>query len=302
MWRQAQAAHTAPALVKIKPMTTIPSTAVNIHRGENFTPYLDPYSTSQKSTAFCVNHAPFLALLKPAGTVVIQACCNDWQCPRCGLIRAKQEYHRIVEGAEKLSETHQLYFVTITCKGAEMSLEDAEKHYLEWTNKLLTAWRYQTKKAAQHWCYVQVTERQQRGHPHSHFICTMCPDDAITAHDESGSEYLASRWFVQANVRVGLGSQCKLTAIRDAAAASRYVSKYLFKDSMFTRFPRKWKRVRYSRNYPKPLQYEVTDDVVILKCFGDWLALRPLVHDIWTDSHEAAHLAKRAKIPVTFAE
>ena len=116
-----------------------------------------------------------------AGTWHInQACCNHWDCPRCGPIRAKEEYARIVEGAKALGEK-PLYFWTMTCRGKEMTKAEAEAGYLTWTNRLLTSARAKAKRADARfeYIYVQVTERQRRGHPHSHMICTYAPPDVI---------------------------------------------------------------------------------------------------------------------------
>lgn len=133
-----------------------------------------------------------------------------------------------------------------------MPLAEAEEKYLEWTNRFLTNARTKAKRANSYWCYVQVTERQSktREHPHSHIITTFLPDDARATTNEKQRVTYVSRWFSVANESAGLGSQHTISRVESASAVSRYVAKYLFKDSMRQTFPKKWKRIRYSANFP----------------------------------------------------
>lgn len=207
-----------------------------------------------------------------------QACCNHWECPLCGLQRAKQEYRRIVFGAECLSdEGHKLYFWTLTCRGKEMPLETAQKDYLLWTNRLLTTTRASAQRQGSFWAYTQVTERQKRLHPHSHLITTFLPKDAIHFAKyavlpngrKATHECYWSEWFVARNVSAGLGSECDLSTVNSASAVARYVGKYMFKDSMLTAWPAHWRRVRYSQNWPKP-PYIKAEYVMSLFKPQDW--------------------------------
>lgn len=186
--------------------------------------------------------------------MIQQTCCNHWDCPLCGHTRAKQEYRRIVWGAEVLADNHQLYFWTLTCRGRECSIEEAEENYYAWTNVLLTNARAKAKRASQYWAYVQITERQKktRKHPHSHIITTFLPDDAIPLQRGVGKTDFDSEWMARANASALLGSQHRISLVNSAAAVSRYVAKYMFKESLLTSWPAKWKRVRYSADWPKP--------------------------------------------------
>jgi len=55
-----------------------------------------------------------------------------------------------------------------------------------------------------------------------------------------------------ANESAGLGNQHRISAVANPSAVSRYVAKYMFKDSMLTQWPAHWHRVRYSQNWPDP--------------------------------------------------
>jgi hypothetical protein len=234
----------------------------------------------------CANNAPCFAYEITKKTYgVVQGCCNDWNCPRCGQQRAREEYGRIVEGARKISKTHQLYFLTITCRGKEVDYATAERDYLKWTNNLLTRLRVATKRASGEWCYAAVTERQKRQHPHSHFITTYCPPDAVVVKKGEGKYYhTAALWFPakhttlesksleRACVECGLGFQYDISRVESVEAGSRYMAKYLFKDSIFsTIWPKNWRRVRYSQNWPKLADKAGT--AFILLSAGDWIRL-----------------------------
>lgn len=250
--------------------------------------------------ATCENHAPYIYLVDSAGAArIVQGCCNSWTCPRCGQIRARKEYGRIVAGARVLHEDgHALFFWTLTCKGKEMPLETAESEYLKWTNRLLTAARTKAARSNSFWGYVQVTERQGRGHPHSHVIHTYVPPDS-TAYLSGGllpngrkatHDCLWSEWFRSANVSAGLGIECDLSAIQNPVAVAVYVSKYLFKESMATKFEKGWRRVRYSRSFPKlpEIKNETAFPVVTMQ---DWRRVEAIGKPTRADTTYTYHAA-----------
>lgn len=212
-----------------------------------------------------------VALIVAGHATIGQSCCNHWDCPTCGEKRAKQEYRRIVAGCEALAIDHKLYFWTITCRGRECSYDEAMQNYLDWTNVLFTNARKKCKAEDGHWAYVQVTEHQQktRAHPHSHIITTFLPSDAVRTSDGAGHTIYASQWFTRANYTAGLGSQHKISEVKTAAGVSRYVAKYMFKAALSEKWPPKWKRVRYSQNWPKLPEFS-PDFVSVLRSTKDW--------------------------------
>ena len=235
----------------------------------------------------CVSGTPFIAI-KTTGKAyrIVQGCCNSWTCPRCGLIRAKREYGRMVHGSTLLAKDHALYFFTLTCRGKELSLAEAEKDYYLWTNRLLTAWRYTARRDDQPWHYFQVTERQKRGMPHSHGLNTAEPpglyegsrttwkhvDGRLVAEEVPA---LRSDWLRERCISAELGDQYDISIVREPEAASRYIAKYLFKPSMFTdEWPKNWRRIRYSRSFPK--LPEIEQEAFPLIKQSDWRELARL--------------------------
>lgn len=273
--------------------------------------YLDQFSTSPTKEDFCSDfssqkctyNAPYFAY-QSADKIwtVVQGNCHHWDCPRCGIGRAKQEYGRIVEGCRTLEKTSNLYFLTITCKGRGLGVKEAEENYLEWTNRFLDACRQRCKRSDGQWVYVQVTERQKRAHPHSHILTTFNPSDLYLGHvfkwvtlpsgrRQSTREIaLRSDWIANQVIRSGLGEQYDFSIVGKAEAASRYVAKYLFKDSIFENtWPKRWKRVRYSHSFPK-LPERKTDAFVLLE-HTDWYKLASkafVVHAVGFDAFEEA--------------
>lgn len=230
----------------------------------------------------CTYNAPYFAYqIKLAHYGVSQGCCNHWDCPRCGPQRAKEEYGRMVEGLREIAKSQPLYMFTITCRGKEITSEYADGNYGKWTNALLTSFRTRVKRAGGQWCYASVTERQRRGHPHSHFITTANPGDlreSTVLKSTKGQDgrlvqkeitRLRSDWLQNAVRKAGLGEQYDFSLVRNVEGASRYAAKYLFKETMFAAdWPKGWKRIRYSNNFPK--LPEVATDAFPLIEFSDW--------------------------------
>ena len=254
----------------------------------------------------CANNAPYFAYkIEGKKWGIVQGCCNDWNCPRCGQQRAREEYGRIVSGAREIAKTNELYFLTITCRGKEVTYEHAEANYLAWTNRLLSRLRVQTKRAHQMWAYASVTERQDRLHPHSHYITTYCPADAIFVAKDKPKTYCTSGEVFQAKhdtlqsfelekacVDCGLGRQYDISRVESVEAGSRYISKYLFKETIFsTKWPKGWRRVRYSQNWPK--LPDVKGEAVILLTKFDWYRLSRLAAVVVTKDNGAKKHAQQ---------
>lgn len=178
----------------------------------------------------------------------------------------------------------RICFITITCKGRGLGVKEAEKNYLEWTNRFFDACRQRAKRGNQKWCYVQVTERQKRKHPHSHILTSFVPDDLYVAHvpkwvsvgqgkrKASQNLSLRSTFIGKQAVRSGLGSEYDISLVETVEGASRYVAKYLFKPTIFTTdWPPRWKRVRYSQSFPRLPEREA--NAFVLLEHADWYKL-----------------------------
>jgi hypothetical protein len=261
--------------------------------------FLDQFSTSPTGLCFslsempkiCANNAPYFAYSVTAKKwAITQGCCNDWNCPRCGQMRARHEYGRIVEGVRSLARHNIIYFMTITCRGKELSKSRAENGYAEWTESFLDACYTRCKRSGYQWDYVHVTERQKRGHPHGHILTTFCPLDLRDGYVEKWEKdnggrlvkknvpALRSPWMAEQVIRSGLGKEYDISFVGSVEGASRYVAKYLFKDTIFSdKWPKGWKRIRYSQSFPK--LPERKSDAIVLISASDWddLARRAVI-------------------------
>lgn len=291
---------------------------------------LDLYSTSQENFPYsendlccsevfkpvpvfirCIKNAPFICYVDGIGKAhLVQGCCNSWECPRCGVIRAKQEYWRMVNGAVELQEHGlKIYMHTLTCRGLELSIDEAEEKYGQWTNHFLTNCRDHAKAAGQEWTYCQVTERQKRAHPHSHLISPFLPADArlITvkkwgkARKLEDREVYTSNWYEKRLKSAGLGSQYEITEIRSAKAVATYLGKYMFKDAMFTTWPKGWKRVRYANSWPKPTDRPQPEIAFAIIKREDWCKVDQLGKRVYADTLETLEIAlKHLQYSVTY--
>lgn len=287
---------------------------------------LDLFSTSATSEGRCIYNAPCLYVPGNGGKAkLFQTCCNHWDCPRCGPKRAKYEYGRIVEGARQLTERGiKLYMMTITCRGDE-DAATSEREYLKRTKKFndTIRLRYKRKVGKHPLVYAACVERQERGNPHSHYLTNYVPDDAVSivsdytaytaAHHAFMQRIPPALWFfkrpldksqegdlfspdlMQTSYAAGLGIQSDVCEVADIEGASRYVAKYLFKDMVFEAWPKGWKRVRYTQNWPKLPKQESEKAFAIItredwntvmrlnervECFGVDLLKRALRHQI----------------------
>ncbi len=259
-------------------------------------------SKIRQSVHQCIYGAPLIAYKVGVRWWLTQGSCNHWDCPRCGEIRARKEYGRIIEGVKKLSE-HDLYFYTLTCRGSELSLADAEANYMRWSNRVLTAMRTKCQRSGGFWSYVLVTERQERGHPHSHALITWIPPDtdAYATGDHIIDDVYATRdrlwsaWLHQRIVDAGLGRHWDLSRVVEPLAVSRYIAKYLFKTAMSEIWPKGWRRVRYSRSWPK-LAEQKSGDGFIVATLADWDRVRRLNSVVYTKDENIPVYAKARSV------
>jgi hypothetical protein len=258
-------------------------------------------TSTVKNEEKCAYNAPLFAFERtPHRYGIVQGCCNHWDCPRCGQQVAAQHYGRIVEGARQLEKSGaKLAFMTLTCRGKELSSEDAFAGYLSWTNRLLDAMRLKARRAEVAWAYCQVTEKQKRSHPHSHVLITYVPDDTVLGfvekYDARGKhtqEALRSDWLQEEVIRSGLGEQYDLSEVETVEAASRYVAKYMFKSTQFTtKFPKNWHRVRYSRSWPKLAERATNAEILLTS--EDWFNLAKIAVVVDAQSGDALKMARR---------
>lgn len=256
------------------------------------------YAATQQAGVICDNDAPHIAVRRGDVWTVYQGCCNSWLCSRCGIIRANREYHRIRQGVDILDKVGvPLWFVTLTAQGRGTSVEAAEDGWYSGTMRTMNALRNQYKRAGgENWQYAAVTERQERGHPHAHYMITAVPKDVVLAATGARlwdgrvteRESLQSDWLSKKCDTYGIGTVIDIQAVENGAAVSAYVSKYLFKSLLTQSFPKNWRRVRYSRGWVKR-EVSKAEDAIPLLGANQWDKLGSMGDKVYTRDEVVLH-------------
>lgn len=237
----------------------------------------------------CTAQTPTIIVKTETSTLAYRASCNSWNCPACSQRRAKKEYARIVGGIDKLDEISEypLFFITLTAQSNKtQSQSDALENYGYQTNRLMSAIRMRSVRELDFSpYYVAVTELQRRGYPHTHMLISGYVRRSFyerSVHSWSLAHgyrqrterlVIGDRWLEQSLTRSGFGNQYDIQFARSSGGLSRYLAKYLFKSLPDQVFPRNWRRVRYSKNFPKlPERKFESSEITVLVKLGDYRA------------------------------
>lgn len=101
---------------------------------------------------------------------------------------------------------------------------------------------------------------------------------------------LRSPDFESALEHSGMGEVYDISAVRSVESVSRYVAKYLFKHALHTVWPKGWKRVRYSQNWPKN-ELPKTNAIALIDR-KDWFELATVAEKVICHVAEDAEIAK----------
>ncbi len=164
--------------------------------------------------------------------VLFQPRCKMWSCPYCALVNRGLWAIRGFHGAEILAEHGaSIDFLTLT------SHERLNKNGSIYV--FPKAWKKLRQRAARetgHFDYLLIPEQHQDGRMHIHAI--------ETAH-------LGQEWWITNARQCGMGWKDEETPVRTPAGAAFYVVKYLTKSIDVLTWPKGFRRVRASRDWPK---------------------------------------------------
>jgi hypothetical protein len=132
----------------------------------------------------------------------------------------------------------------LTANGSVAVFRDA------WPNLRKRAKRLQNGMA-----YAMIPERQKNGRIHVHAL---------------SDSHLGTRWWKDNGAEVGLGWRNEEEPVRDLWKAAYYANKYLNKETATTAWPKGFRRVRCSRNWPKLTKQKLP---------GSW-SIRPVEWDV----------------------
>lgn len=165
--------------------------------------------------------------------------CKEWRCPICAPINALHEAIRTANGVYALFCAGLIpKFVTITQSGAVRTPEFAYKIIANQWDKFRNRWQYWACKSDEPNFYAAFVEGQGRreGMPHFHVIGCALPPLSMLRH-----------WAVES----GLGYEVDCSRLKPNAGTAWYVSKYSTKSTDAAVMPVGFRRVRYSRDWPR---------------------------------------------------
>lgn len=198
--------------------------------------------------------------------------CKRWACPVCAPINALHEAIKVANGVYALYAAGvRLYFATITqppsVRTAEFAYRIIDKQWDGFRNR----WQYWASKVDIPNFYAAFVEGQERrsGMPHFHIIGSALPDKETMR-----------KWAVES----GFGFMVDVQPMQPNAGAAWYVSKYSTKSTDAEAMPEGFRRVRYSRDWPRMLMgSELIESAGVVKApresYAMWAARASLVVD-----------------------
>lgn len=179
---------------------------------------------------------PYLLGTKPDGktAILIQPNCGLWSCPYCARLRQHEWFLHALKGVTALMEKgYVVDMITLTSRGGRgRTRERSLQAFVTGWPKLAKRVKYAQKTLT----YMAVPEQHKNGVVHWHVLA---------------NNTLARRWWKDSAYCCGLGYQVELSRINDAGIGAHYAAKYVGKAAGTTRWPKGFRRVRASQDWPK---------------------------------------------------
>jgi hypothetical protein len=172
---------------------------------------------------------------------LIRPNCGLWTCPYCAAQKQHAWFLSAFKGISQLAAAGlHVSMITLTSRGGEGRTRDAaiEAFNVGWP-KLARRVKYQQGELT----YLAVPEQHKNGIMHLH----------VVAHNEQ-----PKRWWKDTAFKVGLGYMVEISPIDQPEIGAYYVSKYIGKGIGSTKWPKGFRRVRTSRDWPK-VELEIAD-------------------------------------------
>lgn len=164
--------------------------------------------------------------------------CKQWDCPFCAQLNMLEYKRRMMYGYKTITDTGQeMGFITLTMPGHIRTVADGVERWAAVWDKLSQRSRRHHRKLGIDHYYVLIPEAGLDGHFHVH---------GFFSHGNS------QRWWKDNCAATGLGFMAEIDQIWNSRIAGQYLTKYLTKSMGELPFPKRFRRVRFSRNYPQP--------------------------------------------------
>lgn len=208
---------------------------------------------------------PFVFSSRENGDVVVfKPNCGLWSCEFCGAQRAHLWFLHAWRGATVYKEAGKpLQFVTITVRGGTWRSQEASiRAFSASWPKLRKRATYEQKSELD---YIAIAEAHKNGVMHLHILAT--------------SE-LKKRWWKDNAFLTGMGYQADVSPVDSAARAAHYVTKYCTKAIGAQLWPKGFRRVRTSQNWPKVADIEPSEPSEPSEVFGSIAAAQNHVWEL----------------------
>lgn len=178
-----------------------------------------------------------LMLAKHTGikqAIIFRPNCKQWKCEYCSrqrsawfAVMAAHGHGVLVQGG------HEVMFWTVT---SHRKIRTLKKGIYIW-RKAWPKLRKRLQRAAKDVAYMSIPEQHTDGSLHIHLMV---------------AAPVTERWCKDNAAETGLGYIGEYAKVLDAGKAAWYASKYLTKDSHKLEWPKYFRRVNTSRNWPRP--------------------------------------------------
>lgn len=205
---------------------------------------------SQNSNTYVFEECPYTKNVtiigrnptKHAG-VIFHPRCGSWNCPYCWQINKDEWLQVAVKGTvEILDRGSMLQFVTITGRGYYTPTSSIYFMRKNWP-ALRKRIQYHTDKWSDvtktEFSYLLIPERHKSGVAHWHILVATFED--------------RNRFWKDNAYECGFGHQAKVRNVENSVQSAGYVTKYLAKDAGQIAWPKGFRRVRTSKNWPRPI-------------------------------------------------
>lgn len=173
--------------------------------------------------------------------------CKSWNCDYCAEMNKEHWIHQTARGSQIITmEGRELQFVTLTSRHYATPTKSIYFFQQNWP-KLRKRMAGRTNQWRGHqnieWAYMLIPERHKSGVLHAHLL--------------AATHISSKRIWKDAAFQSGFGYQIKIDEVVTPLLAADYVAKYLHKGEGAEDWPKGFRRVRHSQNWPmsteKPL-------------------------------------------------
>lgn len=170
--------------------------------------------------------------------IISRSRCKQWDCPSCAARKVLQIQFRIANGVQEIIENGQsIYFATFTLNGHTKPTKRNMRYFGKaWNSFNLVAKRWCYEHGLDY-CYALIPEASPTNQLHAHAFITSL------AHK--------TRWNDELR-HAGLGWSNDFRELDTPGLAAWYATKYMSKSLAGYDFPPRTRKVRYSKNFPKP--------------------------------------------------